>query len=817
MQSQRKRVAFLDRLVETAIDAGLGHAEAEETHADGRHVRIRGRDLLNFTSCSYLGLELDPRLINASIEATRRHGIQLCSSRAYLSSALYTEFEALVERIFQASVVVAPTTTLGHLSALPVLVCEEDAILMDHQVHNSVQLACKLVQGSGTHVEFVPHNDLERLEERVSDLSQRHRNVWYMADGVYSMFGDLAPVAAIEAMLDRHAQMRFYVDDAHGMSWCGPRGAGSVLKEIDLHPRMVLTTGLGKGFGTGGGLIVLPDAEEKRLIRNCGPTLIFSGPLQPSVVGAAIASAQIHLSGEIETLQSELRERMEFCNMRFMEHGLPIISSPDTPVGFIGTGPTKACLSLCERMLGEGFFTNPAQFPAAPIRRSGGRFLLTRHHRFEDIEKMVTAIAKHWEPAIRDAGTTPDKVCLAFGMEPPAERSSTREKLESGVATSARALNLYIESSDSIEKLDQDEWDRMLGDRGCQGSQALSVYERVFGPHADLENRWTFRYYIVRDENDAPVLATFFTQALWKADMLSPAAVSEKVEQRREDEPHYLAQRVFGMGCLLSEGNHLWLRDSARNPSVRASLRLLLDAVREDARQLDCPVKILRDIPESCEDVASLLEEEGLFRMDSPVSLVLDDIYATDGELIARLGTKHRRHQLRDVQPFNDNYEVEIVGVGGRAIAPGEAEGLFELYANVKSNSLDLNTFELPRDLLAVLSTSPGWEILVFRAKDGHAAAPVGFGACYWHRDAYVPLFMGLDYEYVRTQGLYRQQLRHAIIRAREHGCKRVHLGFEASLEKRRFGALPENSSMFIEADDLYAFDALAQLESDAT
>jgi len=819
MQSQRKRVAFLDRLIETGIAAGLGHSEAEDESSDGRHVRIRGRELLNFTSCSYLGLELEPRLIEAAIEATRLHGIQMCSSRAYLSSPLYSEFEDLVERIFRASVVVAPTTTLGHLSALPVLVSEEDAIVMDHQVHNSVQLACKLVQVSGTHLELVPHNDMERLEERVADLSKRHRHVWYMADGVYSMFGDLAPVAAIEAMLERQPQMRFYVDDAHGMSWCGPRGVGSVLKEVGLHPRMVLTTGLGKGFGTGGGLIILPDEEEKRLIRNCGPTLIFSGPLQPSILGAAIASAKIHLTDEIYTLQSELRERMDLCNAGFMDYGLPIVSSPNTPVGFVGMGPTRACLSLCSRLLDEGFYTNPAQFPAAPIRRSGGRFLLTRHHRFEDIEKLVSAVAKHWEPSIRDAGTTPEKVCLAFGMEPPVARNKNRKNIRRPIASekgeASGEVSLYLESSDSIDKLNRREWDRLLGDRGCLGSRALSVYESVFGPHADPENRWEFRYYIVRDQDGEPVLATFFTRALWKADMLSSAEVSRKVEQRRQDEPFYLAQRVFAMGCLLSEGDHLWLRESGRSTTSHEAIRVLLEAVRDDARQLDCPVKIVRDIPEANEAVASLLEEEGLFRMDAPVSLVLDDIYADDAELLARLGTKHRRHQLRDVQPYNDNYEVEIVGLEGRAFAPGEADLLYELYECVKGNSLDLNTFGLPRNLLPTLATSPGWEVLVFRATDGKRAEPVGFGACYWNQDAYVPLFMGLDYEYVRSQGLYRQQLRHAVIRAREHGCKRLLFGFEASLEKRRFGAHTETSSMFVEADDLYTFDTLAQLESD--
>ena len=142
MHTQRDRKKLLERAIDSSVDLGIGNCNAEDTRSDGRHVRIRGRDLVNFASCSYLGLELDPRLIEGAVDATRRFGIETSSSRAYLSSPLYSEFEAAIERIFGgAYVVVAPTTTLGHLAALPALIDDDDAIILDHQVHSSVQLA----------------------------------------------------------------------------------------------------------------------------------------------------------------------------------------------------------------------------------------------------------------------------------------------------------------------------------------------------------------------------------------------------------------------------------------------------------------------------------------------------------------------------------------------------------------------------------------------------------------------------------------------------------------------------------------------------
>ncbi|MAG31061.1 MAG: hypothetical protein CL908_09255 [Deltaproteobacteria bacterium] len=800
-------MVLLERAVSEAMVAGVAGCRAEDVRSNGRHVRIRGRDLLNFGSCSYLGLELDPRLIEGSIHALRAHGIETSSSRGYLSSPLYAELELLLQKLFDAHVVVTPTTTLGHLAALPMLVDPEDAVILDHQVHSSVQMACRILKSDGVHVEIVRHNHLARLEGRIAKLSARHRQVWYMADGVYSMFGDLTPAVEIVDLLDRYPQMRFYVDDAHGMSWCGPRGSGSVLATVDLHPRMVLSTGLAKGFGTGGGVIVLPDEVQRDRVQSCGPTMIFSGPLQPPILGAAIESARIHLSREIETLQAELRERLALCDAAFREVSVPLVSSPQTPVGFVGTGPTAAGRNLCLRLMDEGFFTNPAQFPATPMRRSGGRFLITRHHELVDVEALVAAIGRHWEPAVRAAGAIPKDVWDAFDLEPPiapCKREGTRVAPDS----------LTLETANSIEKLDHTEWNRLMGDRGCLGTQALSLFEQVFGPEAEPENRWSFRYYVLRDGAGEPVLATCFTAAMWKADMLAPAEVSEAAELRRREDPLYLTQRVFAAGCLLSEGAHLWMREPADSDLGHAALALVLEAVRRDARSLGCEVRVIRDIPDSSPELIEALEADGMLRMPAPDSLVLEDVGESESALVARLSRKHRRHQYGRVRPFDDRYDIEVIAEGGRALSADEVLQLHRLYTNVKSQSLDINTFGLPEDLLPALVGAPGWELLVFRPCDRVHGAPVAFLASYIRDDAYAPLFVDLDYDYVGEHGLYRQVLRHANSRARSLGRKRVLFGFGASLEKRRFGARPETAWMCLETDDHYTFDALAQLAS---
>ena len=274
-----------------ARDRGLFFQTTEDDAYRGRAIEIDGRSLLSFGSCSYLGLELDPRLIEGACDAARRYGTQFSTSRGYLSAPIYRELEASLDAIFDAHTVLAPTTTLGHLAALDVLAHEKDAIVLDHQVHQSVQQAANLARTRGTKVVVVKHEELDRAVEIVGTLARTHRTVWFATDGVNSMYGDLAPFVLLKTLLDVAPNVRLYVDDAHGMSWLGKHGRGSFLATMPLSPRIVLATSLAKAFGCGGGVLVLSDPAERDRIRMGGGTLLFSGPIQPPMLGAALASA----------------------------------------------------------------------------------------------------------------------------------------------------------------------------------------------------------------------------------------------------------------------------------------------------------------------------------------------------------------------------------------------------------------------------------------------------------------------------------------------------------------------------------------------
>ncbi len=160
-------------------------------------IELEGRPIVNFGSCSYLGLEMDMRLRQAVCDAVMRYGTQFSSSRTYLSAPAYRDLEESLESLFGAPVIVSSSTTLGHLSGLPVLVGKQDAVILDQQVHHSVQMAAQHLRIQGSHIEVVRHSRMDMLEERIEHLRKQHDRVWYMADGVYSMYADLAPAGGV--------------------------------------------------------------------------------------------------------------------------------------------------------------------------------------------------------------------------------------------------------------------------------------------------------------------------------------------------------------------------------------------------------------------------------------------------------------------------------------------------------------------------------------------------------------------------------------------------------------------------------------------
>lgn len=410
-------VDLVNQVMNEGKKLGVMHLSSGDDSMNGRTVRLHGKDLVNFGSCSYLGLEVDQRLSRAAIEAIQKYGTQFSSSRSYVSLDLYEELEAHLSQIFQQPTLASPTTSLGHISVLPIIVGSQDVVIKDQQVHASVQNALKMLKGQGIKVRSIPHNDMDALERQINKLKHKYKKIWYMADGVYSMYGDVFPVQAIEQLMDQHEQLHLYIDDAHGMSWAGTHGAGYLLSQMKFHPRMYMATSLNKAYASGGGALIFPNPEIRQVVRNVGASLVFSGPIQPSMLGAAIASAKIHLSPEIYELQNELKSKMDFFEQTAQKNNLLLINNAATPLFYIAVGRLDIAFKLHKRMMEAGFYMNIGLFPAVSYENSGMRVALNRRIDYKDMELMLNILAEELEIVLKEEGSSMEEVRAAFGLD----------------------------------------------------------------------------------------------------------------------------------------------------------------------------------------------------------------------------------------------------------------------------------------------------------------------------------------------------------------------------------------------------------------
>ncbi len=418
MEQNNGQVDALNVMVNGLRDLGIVHLNLDDTPMpDRRIIHLDGQPLLNFSSCNYVGLEADERLKTAAIEAIQKYGTQYYCVRAYTSLYPYQELEALMQAIFGFPAIVMPTTMLGHLSCLPSLVGPDDAVIMDHQVHTSVQMSVKILKTNGTHAEMIRHNRMDYLESRIQKLSTQHKKVWYLADGVYSMYGNIAPMKQLYELMQNYEQFRLYIDDSHGMSWMGKNGSGSVLAGMPFHPQLVLMTSLGKAFGASGGAAVFHDQKTKELVINTGKPLIFTGPLQPATLGAAVASAKIHLSDEIYALQNKLKSNIKYFAEKAKMLDLPFISKDGTPIFFLGVSKLNVATKLIKALMGEGFYAGIACYPSVPQNNTGVRFMITLNHTEEDIDILLEKIASLLPNILASEKLSVEKIWKAFNKD----------------------------------------------------------------------------------------------------------------------------------------------------------------------------------------------------------------------------------------------------------------------------------------------------------------------------------------------------------------------------------------------------------------
>lgn len=791
----------VDTVFSGAKEEGILHLYAEGNSLNGRTITIKDRELLHFGTTGYLGLEQDERLKEAAIAAIRNFGTQFPLSKTYLSHPLYAELESKIEKMYTIPPIITKNSTLGHMAVIPTLIRDEDAVILDHQVHWSVQNACQFLKLRGIPVEMVRHNNLEMLEDKIRHLSSKHSKIWYMADGVYSMFGDYAPVKELLNLTKKYVQLHLYFDDVHGMSWKGKNGTGFIFDSIGTLPENItVISTLSKTFGASGATFFSSDKKIRDKIKTFGGPLTFSAQLEPASVAAAIASCDIHLSPEIEKLQASLTDKINYFGNLLSKNGLPVVSNNDSPVFFLAMGTPATAFNFTKRLFKEGFYLNLGIYPAVPIKNTGIRITLSAHNHLSDITSLSQAMEYHFQKAIEETGTNEDKIRKAFNL-PCITKIPAEKQQRDGI---------QLEEIRTIEKMDKQEWNRYMGSNTILDWEGLQYLERTFSNHPDPTNKWDFFYYTVRDQNKNIVLMTFFTFGLWKDDMLSTESISRQLEENRKSDPMHMTSKVLSMGTLFSEGLHYYLDES--HPLADQVMQLLLNKIEESYESLGADMLVLRDFEPGFR-WDEMIRNQGYFRIDMPESCVLK---IKDKSIIedygSQLSTRSRRHFHQEILPYEKFYDVKIK----ETLDNTELDRAYQLYCNVKDRNLAINTFQYSKEIFENMNTCPHWEFLLLTLKDSTEENFVGIMFCYKNTPhTYVPELIGMDY--VSSEGfqLYRQLLFQTIKRASSLKIPRIDFGISATFEKKKLGAIILPKVAYVQSRDNYAMELLQTLQNE--
>jgi 8-amino-7-oxononanoate synthase len=366
----------------------------------GPRVVLDGKPVLLLCSNNYLGLADHPRVREAAADAALRWGAGAGASR--LVSGNMTLHRRLEERLaaFKGaqSALLFGSGYLANLGVVPALAGRGEIVFSDELNHASIIDGCRL---AGADTVVYRHADVEHLEWGLRNADGRGALI--VTDGVFSMDGDVAPLAEIVGLARRH-DVRVMVDDAHGTGALGPGGRGTVA-ESGLEGEVDVIVGtLGKALGSYGAYVACDRAMARYLVNSARP-LIFSTGLPPAAVASAMAALALlqeqprrveRLADNADTLRDELaREGFD-------------VSGSETQIVPLIVGEAGLAMRICETALEQGVFAQAIRPPTVPEGTSRLRLAVMASHTRAELREAARILAQAaLRNGLRPAATVP--------------------------------------------------------------------------------------------------------------------------------------------------------------------------------------------------------------------------------------------------------------------------------------------------------------------------------------------------------------------------------------------------------------------------
>lgn len=388
---------FLDQIrveLDEIQDAGLFKKEREIQTAQGTHIEVDGREVINLCANNYLGLANHPDLISAATNAMETHGFGMASVRFICGTQdLHRQLEKeLAEFLGHEDSILFAACFDANGALFEPLLGPDDAVISDALNHASIIDGIRLCKARRYRYR---NSDMEDLEDQLKVArSAGARRIMIATDGVFSMDGYLAKLGEIRALAD-HYDALLMVDDCHATGFMGPKGRGTPA-HFGVSADLVTGT-LGKALGGAlGGYIAGPKPVIDLLRQRARPYL-FSNALPPSIVAAGIEALRLVREGD------DLRERL-FENAAYWRKGLNTrgfeLLPGEHPIIPVMLYDAKKAQMMARRLFELGVYVSGFFFPVVPRDQARIRTQMNAALTTADLEQALDA----FEAAGRETG-----------------------------------------------------------------------------------------------------------------------------------------------------------------------------------------------------------------------------------------------------------------------------------------------------------------------------------------------------------------------------------------------------------------------------
>ncbi|HST29166.1 MAG TPA: 8-amino-7-oxononanoate synthase [Rudaea sp.] len=372
-QAQRVRGGLLRRL--RAVES-----------VDGPRIVVAGHALIDFASNDYLGLAQHPALREALTRAAKRWGVG--AGAAHLLGGHRDEHAALEEKLARWTgrerALLFSTGTMANHGAIAALLGAGDICVQDKLNHASLIDAARL---AGCDLARYRHADVDSAGRQLR--SRPTCAAMLATDAVFSMDGDVAPLAGLSALCKNEGAL-LMVDDAHGIGVLGADGAGSlseaVLAQGDA-PMLMAT--LGKALGVFGAFVAGSAALIDGLVQ-FARSYVYTTAMPPAL--AAAASAAVDIARDDGERRARLHRHVAQFRGGAAARGIALLASR-TPIQAVVVGDSATALAAAQRLEDAGFYVPAIRPPSVPANGARLRVSLSAAHAQADIERLLDALA----------------------------------------------------------------------------------------------------------------------------------------------------------------------------------------------------------------------------------------------------------------------------------------------------------------------------------------------------------------------------------------------------------------------------------------